>query len=117
MRRCFVYIVLSLFGFLPQTLVHAADKIRIGFPDLAAPFVPLAVGDKRGFFQEEGIVAESIRMNPAVALQALVSGEIDYYTVLGPGVAAARWEKPARKRPPASLELHGSPRLPRGRAP
>ena len=89
MRRCLVYIVLSLFGFFPQTLVHAADKIRIGFPDLAAPFVPLAVGDKRGFFQEEGIVAESIRMNPAVALQALVSGEIDYYTVLGPGVAAA----------------------------
>ena len=89
MRRCFVYIVLSVFGFFPQTLVHAADKIRIGFPDLAAPFVPLAVGDKRGFFQEEGIVAESIRMNPAVALQALVSGEIDYYTVLGPGVAAA----------------------------
>lgn len=89
MRRCFAYIFLLLFGFFPYPSVHAADKIRIGFPDLAAPFVPLAVGDKRGFFQEEGIVAESIRMNPAVALQALVSGEIDYYTVLGPGVAAA----------------------------
>src|SRR5918999_1488003 len=89
MRGRFSYIVLLLFGFFPQTLVHAADKIRIGFPDLAAPFVPLAIGDKRGFFQEEGIHAESIRMNPAVALQALVGGEIDYYTVLGPGVAAA----------------------------
>jgi NitT/TauT family transport system substrate-binding protein len=43
---------------------------------------------KEAFF-DEGIQAESIRMNPAVALQALVSGEIDYYTVLGPGVAAA----------------------------
>ena len=89
MRHCFGYIILLLFGFFPQTLIHGADKIRIGFPDLAAPFVPLAIGDKRGFFQEEGIVAESIRMNPAVALQALVRGEIDYYTVLGPGVAAA----------------------------
>jgi ABC-type nitrate/sulfonate/bicarbonate transport system substrate-binding protein len=68
---------------------HAADKIRIGFPDLAAPFVPLAIADKRGFFQEEGMQAEFIRINPAIALQALVSGEIDYYTVLGPGVAAA----------------------------
>jgi NitT/TauT family transport system substrate-binding protein len=67
----------------------AADRIRIGFPDLAATFVPLAVADQRGFFHEEGIQAESIRMNPAVALQALVGGEIDYYTVLGPGVAAA----------------------------
>ena len=89
MRRYFAYIFLLFFGFFPQALLHAADKIRIGFPDLAAPFVPLAIGEKRGFFQEEGIVAESIRMNPAVALQALVGGEIDYYTVLGPGVAAA----------------------------
>jgi ABC-type nitrate/sulfonate/bicarbonate transport system substrate-binding protein len=89
MRRCFAYIFLLLFDFFLHATVQAADRIRIGFPDLAAPFVPLAIADKRGFFQEEGIVAESIRMNPAVALQALVGGEIDYYTVLGPGVAAA----------------------------
>jgi ABC-type nitrate/sulfonate/bicarbonate transport system substrate-binding protein len=74
--------------FLPAS-VHAVDKIRIGFPDLAAPFVPLAIGDKRGFFQEEGLQEEFIRINPAIAFQALVGGEIDYYTVLGPGVAAA----------------------------
>ena len=74
--------------FLPAS-VHAVDKIRIGFPDLAAPFVPLAIGDKRGFFQEEGLQGEFIRINPAIAFQALVGGEIDYYTVLDPGVAAA----------------------------
>ena len=89
MRRCYAYIVLLLVGFCLYASAQAADKIRIGFPDLAAPFVPLAIADKRNFFQEEGIQAETIRMNPAVALQALVGGEIDYYTVLGPGVAAA----------------------------
>jgi len=68
---------------------HAIDNIRMGFPDLAAPFVPLAIGDKRGFFQGEGLQGEFIRINPAIAFQALVGGEIDYYTVLGPGVAAA----------------------------
>jgi NitT/TauT family transport system substrate-binding protein len=72
-----------------ETSAFAVDKIRIAFPDLAAPFVPLAVGDKRGFFQEEGLQGEFIRINPAIAFQALVGGEIDYYTVLGPGVAAA----------------------------
>ena len=72
-----------------ETSAFAVDKIRIGFPDLAAPFVPLAIGDKRGFFQEEGLQGEFIKINPAIALQALVGGEIDYYTVLGPGVAAA----------------------------
>jgi NitT/TauT family transport system substrate-binding protein len=72
-----------------HTSALAADKIRIGFPDLAAPFVPLAIGDKRGFFQEEGLQGEFIRINPAIAFQALVGGEIDYYyTVLGPGAAA-----------------------------
>ena len=84
MRRCYAYIVLLLVGFCLYASAQAADKIRIGFPDLAAPFVPLAIADKRNFFQEEGIQAETIRMNPAVALQALVGGEIDYYTVLGP---------------------------------
>jgi len=72
-----------------QTSAFAVDKIRIGFPDLAAPFVPLAIGDKRGFFQEEALQGEFIRINPAIAFQALVGGEIDYYTVLGPGAAAA----------------------------
>ena len=72
-----------------ETSAFAVDKIRIAFPDLAAPFVPLAVGDKRGFFQEEGLQGEFIRINPAIAFQALVGGEIDYYTVLGPAVAAA----------------------------
>ena len=69
--------------------IFAADKIRIGFPDLAATFIPLAIGDKRGFFQEEGLQGEFIRMNPAVAFQPLFGEEIDYYTVLGPGAAAA----------------------------
>jgi NitT/TauT family transport system substrate-binding protein len=72
-----------------KTSAFAVEKIRIGFPDLAAPFVPLAIADKRGFFQEEGLQGEFIRINPAIAFQALVGGEIDYYTVLGPGVAAA----------------------------
>ena len=82
--------------FVLHISVQAADKIRIGFPDLAAPFVPLAVGEKRGFFQAQGIQAEFIRINPAIALQALVGGEIDYYTVLFPGVAAAIRGVPVR---------------------
>jgi ABC-type nitrate/sulfonate/bicarbonate transport system substrate-binding protein len=72
-----------------QASVHAADKIRIGFPDLAAPFLSLPLGQKRGFFQEEWLQAEFIRINPTIALAALASGEIDYYTVIGPAVAAA----------------------------
>jgi ABC-type nitrate/sulfonate/bicarbonate transport system substrate-binding protein len=70
--------------------VQAADKIiRIGFPDLAAQFVPLPLGEKRGFFKEEGVQGEFIRIRPAVSSAALVSGELDYDAVLGNGIGAA----------------------------
>jgi NitT/TauT family transport system substrate-binding protein len=47
------------------------------------------LGQKRGFLQEEGLQAEFIRMNATVGLATLVNGEIDYYTSLAAGVAAA----------------------------
>ena len=64
-----------------ETSALAVEKIRMGFPDLAAPFVPLAIADRRGFFQDEGLRGEFIRINPAIAFPALVGGEIEYYTV------------------------------------
>ena len=49
-----------------ETSALAVEKIRMGFPDLAAPFVPLAIADRRGFFQDEGLRGEFIRINPAI---------------------------------------------------
>ena len=79
----------SLGVFLFAASVGAADKIRIGFPDLAAQFLPLPLGQTRGFFQEEGLQAEFIRIRPAISSAALVSGEIDYDAVIGNGITAA----------------------------
>ena len=72
-----------------QTSVSAAEKIRIGFPDLAAQFLPLPLGEAKGFFHEEGLQAEFIRIRPAISSAALVSGELDYDAVIGNGIAAA----------------------------
>ena len=74
---------------LLHTSLHAVDKIRIGFPDFSSPFLSLPLGQKPGFFQQEGIQAEFIRIRSIIALTALVSGELDYHTVLGPAIAAA----------------------------
>jgi NitT/TauT family transport system substrate-binding protein len=71
--------------FLLHTTALAADKIRIGFPELAGQFIPLPLAQKRGFLEEEGLQAEFIRMRPTVAWPALASGEIDYYTGIGSG--------------------------------
>src|SRR5438128_8020197 len=72
-----------------QNSAQAEDRIRIGFSAVIASYSTLPLGQKRGFLQEEGLQAEFIRMNATVGLTTLITGEIDYYTQLGGGVAAA----------------------------
>src|SRR6266446_9159823 len=93
--------MMKVFWFLLTVLLlggsaHAADKIRIGVPELNAQFAPLALAEKKGFFREDGLQGEVIRINPTVALAALVSGELDYWTVIGNSVAAAIQGAPLR---------------------
>jgi ABC-type nitrate/sulfonate/bicarbonate transport system substrate-binding protein len=64
--------------------VHAIDKMRIGFAAVGVNAVPLILGEKRGFFQEEGLQTEFIQMLPTVGMAANVSGDIDYWTNFGP---------------------------------
>jgi ABC-type nitrate/sulfonate/bicarbonate transport system substrate-binding protein len=86
MNRIFAPLLAILFV---AVSVHAADKIRIGYPDPSTSFLSLPLGQKTGFFQKEGIQPELIRIRSTVALAALVSGEIDYHSVIAPGIAAA----------------------------
>jgi NitT/TauT family transport system substrate-binding protein len=100
----FLGAVLVLFLF--HASVDATDKIRIGVPELNAQFFPLALAEKRGFFQEAGLQGEIIRINPTVALAALVSGELDYWTVIGNSVGAVIQGAPLRV---AACFMPGSP--------
>ena len=69
---------------------HAIDKVRIGFPDTGCPIYPCPFGTKdSASSKRKDFKAEFIRINPTPAMAALVSGELDYYTVIGTGVAAA----------------------------
>lgn len=89
-------ILASLTILLLYNSTQAADKIRIGVPEFNAQFLPLAVAEKRGFLKEDGLQGEIIRINPTVALAALVSGELDYWTVIGNSVGAAIQGAPLR---------------------
>ena len=86
---------LLVFLSLPVSL-YAADKIRIGYPDFNSSTFTLPLAHLRGFFQEEGLQAELIRIRSAVALPALTSGEIDYHTVVSPALIAALRGIPVR---------------------
>ena len=72
--------------------VFAAEKIRIGFPEFNSSTFTLPMAHIKGFFQEEGLQAELIRIRSAIALPSLTSGEIDYHTVVAPAVTLTEAE-------------------------
>jgi ABC-type nitrate/sulfonate/bicarbonate transport system substrate-binding protein len=51
--------------------------------------LPAGLAIRRGFFKEEGLEAEVIRMNANVAITALASGDTDYTMIFGSVVRAA----------------------------
>ena len=69
--------------------VQPADKIRIAYPGLTTPFIPLQLAQSKGFLKDDGIDAENILMAGNVPISALVNGDIDYYTGTISGVRAA----------------------------
>src|SRR2546428_7058199 len=93
--------MMKVFWFLLTVLLlggsaHAADKIKIGVPELNAQYLPLHLAEKRGFFREDVLQGEVIRINPTVALATLVSGDLDSWTAIGNSVAAAIQGVPLR---------------------
>ena len=89
MKQVFVLFLLliGLLGAGPE--LPAADKIRITVTNFNMSFLPSGLAVKRGFFREEGIEAEIIRMNANVAINALASGDTDYTMIFGSVVRAA----------------------------
>lgn len=93
MKNVVLGLLVSLFV---QGSVYAAEKLRIGLPGFSASNFSLPLGQIRGFFQEEGLLAEFIQIRSTVALAALVSGETDYHTIISPSLVAAMRGFPVR---------------------
>jgi ABC-type nitrate/sulfonate/bicarbonate transport system substrate-binding protein len=53
------------------------DKVRIAVSNPNMPNLTVAMAQQNGFFKDENIEAEIIRMNPNVAVTALATGDID----------------------------------------
>ena len=69
--------------------VEALDRIRIAVSNPNMPNLTVSVAQKKGFFKDENIDAEIIRMNPNVAITALATGDIDYCQLFGAVVGGA----------------------------
>jgi len=80
-------LLLLLFWFCSDA--GAAEKVRISITNYNMSYLAAGVAAKKGFFKEEGLDPEIIRMNFNVAMSALINGEVDYTMIFGSVVRAA----------------------------
>ena len=64
------------------------EKVRIGMPSLSLSFVAPQAAYAKGFFRDEGIDAEIIRIATTVGLVAVTTKEIGYTTAVGAALRA-----------------------------
>jgi ABC-type nitrate/sulfonate/bicarbonate transport system substrate-binding protein len=67
----------------------AADKVRLSISSVDVSFLTSGVGVKRGFFRDEGLDVELIRMNANISVTALSTGDIDYTMIFASVVRGA----------------------------
>jgi NitT/TauT family transport system substrate-binding protein len=74
----------------------AADKVRLSISAIDVSFLTAGLALKRGFFRDEGLDVELIRMNANVSITALATGDIDYTMVFASVVRGALRGMPMR---------------------
>jgi NitT/TauT family transport system substrate-binding protein len=88
--------VLTLAFALSASPLQAADKVRLSISSIDVSFLTAGVGQKRGFFRDEGFDMELIRMNANISVTALSTGDIDYTMIFGSVVRGALRGMPMR---------------------
>src|SRR4030095_8707531 len=94
-KLCCILLALSVLG-MPGGFVEGADKVRISVTNPNMSFLPSGVALKKGFFKDEGLEVEIIRMNVPNIITALVTGDIGYTLIFGSVVRAALRGMPMR---------------------
>ena len=84
----FAFIIeLSLPGWLNAAEPH--QKVRIGYPSPAVSTLPFDIAKEKGFYTKAGLDVEYIQMRTAIAPQAILNGNINFFTSPQAGISAA----------------------------
>jgi len=73
----------------PPSPSRAAERVRIAVSNFNVTFLPAAVAAKKGYFRDEGLEAEVIRISAPIAVISLINGDLDFNMVFGSSVRAA----------------------------
>ncbi len=79
----------TLFCSVQAQGAESTYKIRIGFPSLAFGYMPYYIAQEKGFYNNYGIESEYIQMGTSIHAQAVVNGNINYFTSVSTGISAA----------------------------
>ena len=83
----FIFALITISLFCAQA--KAADKIRVSVTNYNMSYLAAGVAAERGFFKEEGLDVEIVRMNANVAMSSLISGDVDYTMIFASVIRAA----------------------------
>jgi NitT/TauT family transport system substrate-binding protein len=78
-------------GFFAQRVAAAepVQKVRIGYPSSAVSTLPFDIAKEKGFYSKAGLDVEYIQMRTAIAPQAILNGNINFFTSPQSGISAA----------------------------
>ena len=88
-RTAFCALLIALVLPLFSAPACGADRVRIALPGNSMGYLPLIVAIHRGFFKEEGLDLELIRLVPTVAHNALLLNEVQYHGLADSGLRLA----------------------------
>ena len=91
MRENFLAAVAFIGLFLPGWVKAAEShqKVRIGYPSAAVSTLPFEIAKEKGFYTKAGLDVEYIQMRTAIAPQAILNGNINFFTSPQSGISAA----------------------------
>ena len=82
--------------FIFSDRLFSQTKVLVSAPSKSLTWFPAALAKEKGFYKAEGLDVDFVIMNPRLALQAVVAGDVAYTTALGSTMRAAFRGLPVR---------------------
>jgi NitT/TauT family transport system substrate-binding protein len=73
----------------PARAAESGGIVRVHLPGYSTSSLPYLIADDLGFYRDEGIRTEIIRIRTGAGIQAMIAGAVDVSQIVGPTVLAA----------------------------
>ena len=87
--KVLIGVLALLVSMLSGKPAFSAERIVIGTPSRGLFEFPAVVAMRKGYYKDEGLDVDKVQMQPAIAVKALISGDIDYLLAWGSAIRAA----------------------------